>query len=38
MELLYKKIIFDELEKLEITLSESINSDIEEELLQASLI
>ena len=28
MELLYKKIIFDELEKLEITLSESINSDI----------
>ena len=29
MELLYKKIIFDELEKLEITLSESINSDIE---------
>ena len=29
MELLYKKVIFDELEKLEITLSESINSDIE---------
>ena len=29
MELLYKKIIFDELEQLEITLSESINSDIE---------
>ena len=29
MELLYRKIIFDELEKLEITLSESINSDIE---------
>ena len=29
MDLLYKKIIFDELEKLEITLSESINSDIE---------
>jgi len=29
MELLYKKAIFDELEKLEITLSESINSDIE---------
>ncbi len=29
MELLYKKIIFEELEKLEITLSESINSDIE---------
>ena len=29
MELLYKKIIFDELEELEITLSESINSDIE---------
>ncbi len=29
MELLYKKIIYDELEKLEITLSESINSDIE---------
>ena len=28
MELLYKKIIFDELEQLEITLSESINSDI----------
>ena len=29
MELLYKKIIFDELEQLEITLAESINSDIE---------
>ena len=29
MELLYKKIIYDELEQLEITLSESINSDIE---------
>ena len=29
MELLYKKVIFDELEKLEITLSESINSEIE---------
>ena len=29
MGLLYKKIIYDELEKLEITLSESINSDIE---------
>ena len=28
MELSYKKIIFDELEQLEITLSESINSDI----------